>query len=474
MQRPKRWIRGVVIFVAAVMTLGVVGLLLFSVTTTGGWERYQEEVRARGEPLTFEEIEASLPAIPDEKNSALILDELAPALEAIAQEAKEKGVYILSDNKLDLFRGVDPERIDASRKFCAEHAETLKRLVAVIDRPEGRWRINPTAAVDPTMQLDLPGSQVSRSASKLVALDGALKAIDGQTEGVAESIQLQWRIADANKYTPSTIAALIRTAADALALDTIERGLRVGQFDLDDLQVFEQTLARRAEEDRFRLALLGERAFLTGILDWVVSRKFDPGKADPSEVAVRSGFTPQFIYRRNQHSIGLMIDPLLEASANPERLWECAAQADERVQELGSLDFLAKTFYPSLSRACELNARIILSMQMMRAAIAAERFRIEKGRLPESWDDLVPGYLLAAPIDMYDGRLVRLKATDEGIVIYSVGENRVDDGGSVAAPKERGRVLDIGYRLVRPELRTLKIVAEESVDGAETSTPAPE
>lgn len=466
MQQPKRWIRGVVIFVAAVLTLGVFGLLLFSVTTTGGWERYQEEVRARGEPLTFEEIEATLPSIPDEKNSALILDELTTALEAVAEEAREKGVYILSDNKLDLFQGVDPERLEASRKFRAEHAETLKRLAALIDRPEGRWRIDLTAVGDPNSQLNLSGITVSRSASKLVALDGALKAIDGKADGVAESVRLQWRLADANKYTPSMIAALVRTAVDALALDTIERGLRLGQFHPDELQEFEQTLARRAEEDRFRLALLGERAYLTGMLDGIVSRKFDPGKAAPNAVGLRSGFTPQFIYRRNQHSIGMIIDPLLEASVNPERLWECAAQADERAQELGSLDYLAKMLVPSLSRACELNARILLSMHMMRGVIAAERFRIEKGRYPESWDDLVPTYLLAAPIDMYDGRLVRLKATDEGIVIYSVFENRVDDGGKVELTPARGRTLDTGYRLVRPELRTLRIVPETSEEAA--------
>jgi hypothetical protein len=72
--------------------------------------------------------------------------------------------------------------------------------------------------------------------------------------------------------------------------------------------------------------------------------------------------------------------------------------------------------------------------------LALERFEKDKGEYPENLRALVElGYLKEIPNDPYsDGPLV-YKKTDDGFILYSVGENLSDDGGRVAR-REDGRI----------------------------------
>ena len=72
------------------------------------------------------------------------------------------------------------------------------------------------------------------------------------------------------------------------------------------------------------------------------------------------------------------------------------------------------------------------------AALAIERFRLETGHCPETLGELVPDYLRSVPDDPFDGVLLRYRRLDGGYVVYSVGEDGVDDGGKERPPGEEG------------------------------------
>jgi hypothetical protein len=66
--------------------------------------------------------------------------------------------------------------------------------------------------------------------------------------------------------------------------------------------------------------------------------------------------------------------------------------------------------------------------------------------------DLLPN----VPLDPFDGQPIRYRHTDYGIVIYSVGDNGIDDEGTVfGSGGLRGMPADLGMRLWNPELRRL-------------------
>jgi hypothetical protein len=63
--------------------------------------------------------------------------------------------------------------------------------------------------------------------------------------------------------------------------------------------------------------------------------------------------------------------------------------------------------------------------------LAVELYHSERGSYPERLDELVPEYLSRVPDDPYSGKPICYRRTSTGYVVYSVGVNRVDDGGRV-------------------------------------------
>ncbi|MGL4551490.1 MAG: hypothetical protein ACRC33_09910, partial [Gemmataceae bacterium] len=83
----------------------------------------------------------------------------------------------------------------------------------------------------------------------------------------------------------------------------------------------------------------------------------------------------------------------------------------------------------------------------MRGLIAVERYRLKHGRWPATLDDCVPAFLDAVPTDPIDGKPVRYAKWADGVVVYSVGLNRKDDGGDVGGLGGHSPISDFGYRL---------------------------
>jgi hypothetical protein len=152
----------------------------------------------------------------------------------------------------------------------------------------------------------------------------------------------------------------------------------------------------------------------------------------------------------------------VETADDPQVLMKAAQQIDAEVPRLMFTDAVVRTMFPSLSRAMELHVKSTAQLTCARAALAAERFRLKNARLPDSLTELVPEFLSAVPIDPFDGQPMRFKTTDEGIVIFSVGENLIDDSGDlVDHPEQTGRSKrpqDVGFRLHRPDRRGLVIL----------------
>src|SRR5581483_243634 len=68
--------------------------------------------------------------------------------------------------------------------------------------------------------------------------------------------------------------------------------------------------------------------------------------------------------------------------------------------------------------------------RLLIAAIALKRFQMAHHACPAALSELVPQYLPKVPNDFMDGQPLRYQCkTDGSFLLYSVGENGVDDGG---------------------------------------------
>ena len=82
------------------------------------------------------------------------------------------------------------------------------------------------------------------------------------------------------------------------------------------------------------------------------------------------------------------------------------------------------TFQMTLALKCNTNVDIAAT----RTLLAMKAYKLDKGRLPETLEQLVPEYLDAVPIDDFDGKPLRYNAAKK--IIYSVGKDLEDDGGT--------------------------------------------
>jgi hypothetical protein len=74
--------------------------------------------------------------------------------------------------------------------------------------------------------------------------------------------------------------------------------------------------------------------------------------------------------------------------------------------------------------------------QTVTAAMALKRYQLKHGDYPANLDALVPEFVSAVPFDPVDGQPLRYRLNADGtFVLYSVGENGVDDGGDPSLGK---------------------------------------
>ena len=79
-------------------------------------------------------------------------------------------------------------------------------------------------------------------------------------------------------------------------------------------------------------------------------------------------------------------------------------------------------------------ARDVTAKGLAMTALAVERYRRDHdGVAPSSLEEIVPRYLDAVPIDPRSGKPLRYITRADRFIVYSIGANRVDDGGDQSA-----------------------------------------
>jgi len=110
-----------------------------------------------------------------------------------------------------------------------------------------------------------------------------------------------------------------------------------------------------------------------------------------------------------------------------------------RVEDIPELNhfrpysIVARLFIPSVSRCAQSFARAQSHIDLALVACALERHRLATGRYPGKLDALTPKYLAKLPPDIITGQPLKYRPTEDGhFLLYSVGWNERDDGGTVA------------------------------------------
>ena len=136
----------------------------------------------------------------------------------------------------------------------------------------------------------------------------------------------------------------------------------------------------------------------------------------------------------------------------PQSLIECGRVGSDTVRKVSAFYPVSRMILPQVLHTCTQAQRHMARVDTARVALAALRYKAERGRLPDRLDDLVPAFLDAVPPGPFDAKALRYRKDAAGFTVYAIGSDGKDHGGLTERGKD-GQIPEIGFRVHWPKGR---------------------
>jgi hypothetical protein len=436
--------RRVLLVLGSVAALGIAGVVAFVWLTSRELESLTAEMDRLDPGWRLEEIEANRRIVPDAQNSALHILKI---------KTLHGGQSVSTPVWETLLAGLPPQvqlndqQVAYLDKSLAQLQKAVVEARKLKDMPYGRYPITYSAGFFTTIL----SCQEGRVVFDLLQWDAARRGHAGDADGALESCLALQHAACAIGDEPFLISQLVRYAGNAIAIAALERALAQGYFTQasePSLERLQAGLIKEAAEPTLLIALRGERAGAHELFEAVAH-----GKMSAQSLSAFSGGGPVYAlshvpgFLTSQHAALLRFhNRLVEAAKLP------AGEQDERLELLDKKirdePLLVRMVAPAVQRVGEAERRTRANLLCAAAAVAAERFRVRHQHWPGSLEELMKAGLLdKAPVDPYDSQPIRFKRTADGVVIYSVGRDKIDNGGLIDRDRPLEPGTDLGFRL---------------------------
>lgn len=445
------------------------GLLIKSRSAARQADMLLQEAAARGEPTTQEELREAFSAPAGSVNLDTLL--LQAAEEPDLQWGAVDDVYLFGDRECSL-----NEREPLVRA-CVEGSRALLEqaddLLNDIDREVANREIFIPWLGGPDYRSEhLSGV---RNLVRLSIVDAVVWLADGDAKDACRSVRLVFQQTAALRRSPVGISHLVAGACEDLGFLGVAMLLRSGEVPDESLAALQEALGPFDCDAATRNPLREARAELEAtdaeqIAEMQeaiesVQQMFGRPPLPPRPLA-KDQLVQYFPCGTKWLSERFRLDGLtfIESidTAGPDAPSLVAAlhvvEPDADCAGAVSYECLAEN---TLRRTLDQALSACGKTKAVATAIAAERYRIASGKMPRDIDALVPEFLEAVPIDPFDGKTIRMKETERGLVFYSIGNDRIDDGGFVVWSKGQGRPRDAGIELLRPQHRGIEIIEDE-------------
>jgi hypothetical protein len=406
---------------------------------------------------TIRELQAKRIVVPEEQNSAEDLINgraLVPQKWPFWEMSRADSTLGLSQDELDKLRDsfenlepphqLDESQINALRKELAKAKASLTELRKIIDKPRGRY---PLTFSKDSYSTRLADTQNTRRCANLLGHDILLKAQDRDMAGAFQSCRCIINAQRAIGDEPTVISMLVRIAIRTLAGKNLERILAQGQLAEADLAGMQRLLEEEEREPLLLIAARGERALADGFLEAVQKREIPLNSMNQKNFdkmeALYYALSPGTI-RRARVALLRFNNEFVELAKLP--INEQNAKLQSMRTSIDDLPKVARLIALRREKLTEAFHRDIAYTRCAIALVATERFRLANGRWPERVEELVPAFLANTLTDPFNGKPLRMLRAKEGLVIYSIGEDGVDNGGQLDQRPPR-KAFDRGYRL---------------------------
>jgi hypothetical protein len=294
-----------------------------------------------------------------------------------------------------------------------------------------------------------------KAISQYLSLHAAAALQTGDRETAFEDIKLLLRLIEAIRDEPIVISHFVRIAMLHIALQPVWEGLADRQWTEAELSAIESELGTLDLLADYHFAMRGERACNLWWVDYfrkmgasalneMSAPRDDSGHFELEQFLGKANFQaiPAGWFDQNMLSLCRMYEKyLLPLVGDSDRRVVSPAAIQQANSALGRqgvrpYDLFSRMLLPALGRFAEKCARAQSTVDLARVACSLECYRLTHGRFPDTLDALVPKFIAKLPQDVINGQPLKYRRSDDGqFVLYSVGSNETDDGGTVGLSK---------------------------------------
>jgi len=290
----------------------------------------------------------------------------------------------------------------------------------------------------------------------LMRHDAIMRGQDKDFDGSIESCQALLNAGRSLREHPTLLGPLVRYAGHSIANVAIERALGQGEASEVSLKRLQELLEAEAAEDGLHQGMRGERAIVQQLYLSVRAGKIsiseiqslmDGGaRAKPDLMDRLVDAFPGFLLSGYPDYLRLMNEHVKLAKLRDAERAEAFSKLEEKLRTHRT-SIVARIMRPATLKVIGASMRSAALLRTATVAVASERYRLQHDRWPSGMKELEHGGRIKEEYaDPYDGKPLRWKRTPTGLIIYSIGEDKIDDGGKLNREKAL-TVDDIGIEL---------------------------
>ncbi len=394
------------------------------------------------------------PAVPDDENLALIIG-------ALAKQVDSAKLYLEPDDKVHVSLSSSPQQLLSPATVVVlqrreQDTVAFREMLPKLYQSSTRSRMFIDSSKDPInspMVLVDDSRVVQNRLTDLFLLD----VNRGNINAAIEKLQAMNQLSHANSQEPGLLLVLMVRTFMKQQTDGIQRLLAQSELNVAQLQLLHDLLAPFDNNKQWKHTLFTEAGFSYAMIEMIKEKKISANRLAGGQTPDHWWEYPQFwlmdfystqqirSYQQAAETMQLLLnayqsadEPLLKQYAKLQQLTD-TIRAERKQMKVS----LKQLLLPALEKFCSGEMQKIASVRCTLAAIAAEKFRLQHQRWPASIDELK---LPAAILDPFEDKPLRMKLVPDGLVIYSIGTDKKDDGGMVL-PKVDEPTADIGFKL---------------------------
>ena len=468
------------ITVGAVLAAAIVVPVIHHYQLRWALHSYIAELKARGVPMDLAQVIP--PPLPPEKNGA---DAFRQADAAFNETLQTKGIFFNTNYVYGMtpvapgkamVRSQEPDFRDSSgtvswQKIAAAvdaNAGGYALLHQIIDKPAFDFQFNYAGGFDgfdmnklslanskraaqrlgTAVLCDLQRGDTASAVTNLRTMLVLSKAMAGERLLISELVSMaivqmtvtaNWELLQSTNVTDEQLTQLQKDWADmdlihseenALAMESVMSRMTAEQWRNSNAK-FQEYLNMGSEVNGFKV----QKSFFDEIRAETVSFEWRYWWSYPDELKMLKGHE---ILRETSRMIETNHSFQAAVTAQGKKMASLQVKAANDQSDMNSVDMhsILSQNILGLSAVHRKMEATEVARQVVMTAMALKRYQLKHGNYPPDLDSLVPEFVPAVPLDPVDGQPLRYRPNADGtFLLYSIGQNGVDNGGDPSIEK---------------------------------------